>query len=96
MENAFYFEMIKYSRTALTIEINSSKTSITRTENVDSYWVISQQFICPYHEWIFAKCYDANNNFIIQIAYRNGQPFTGTDTNVVEISTRYLGTFNIE
>ena len=88
--------MINYSQTALTIEINSSTTSLTRTENVDSYWVISQQFICPYHEWIFAKCYDANNNFIIQIAYRNGRSFTGTDTNVVEISTRYLGTFNVE
>ena len=92
--NTFYFELVRYTPVALTIEINSSTVSKLNTEVSSSYWVVSQPFICPFNVWIVAKCYDANNRFLIQVAYRNGKP--STDVNVIEVQTRYLGNFNVQ
>ena len=93
--NTFYFNMTRYTPVALSILINSSTvSSSTSTSTSSSYWVISQPFICPYNVWIVAKCYDANNRFLIQVSYRNGKP--STEINLIETQTRYLGNFNVQ
>ena len=92
--NTCYFWMIRYTPVALSIAINSSTASKTITSVSSAYWVASQQFICPSNVWIVAKCYDANNRFLIQVAYRNGKP--STEINLIETQTRYLGNFNVQ
>ena len=92
--NAFYFNIIQYTPIALTIEINSSTTSRTRTTATSAYWISSQQFTCPFSKWIFVKCYDANNRMITQVSYRNGQP--SNEVNLIETQIRYLGTFSVQ
>ena len=86
--------MIRYNPTTLSIEINSSTTSRTRTTTSSAYWVSSQPFICPHNIWIRAKCYDANNKHIISVNYRNGLPTT--DVNLIETQAQYLGNFNVQ
>ena len=92
--NAFYFNIVYYVPTTFIIEINSSTASTTRTGYTTAYWLMSQQFICPKDVVIFAKCYDANNNHIISLNYRNGQSYS--DVNIIEAQMQYLGGVNVQ